>query len=309
MTGYHIYYQSNEEGQYEEINHLILLSSIVNWKKNYGPIKLFCNRKYLESISKYGIDKEYDSINTNVIETVPYKEDMKRYWSFCKIYLAKIISQTESSFCILDTDLWIQAPNLLQSRSDCDLLFYHKEAFDLSYEQNPYPLPENWVTENDLNTFDWSVDPCNCAIIVFNKNCNELISIWYDKVCEIIERTKNNDTMPNANADTIFIEQRLLPVLAAKMQVKHDVILPNIYLTFISALEASGQEWEPQLGHDEKSSLVSSNIKHIWGAKKYYQVDWIRNLVLKTTLSSLPEQYVYMYPDLFQICTSYISRN
>lgn len=307
MTGYHIYYQSNDEGQYEEINHLILLSSIVNWKKNYGPIKLFCNKKYLESISKFGIDKEYDAIDTELIETVPYKEYMKRYWSFCKIHLAKHISNREDSFCILDTDLWIQAPNLLQS--DCDLLFYHREAFNLSYEQNPYPLPENWIAKNDLNNFDWSIMPCNCAIIAFNKNCKDLINAWYNKSCEIIENTKDNDFLPNANADTIFIEQRLLPVLADKMQVKFDVLLPNIYLTFVPGNDASGKEWEPRLGHNEKSTFISANIKHIWGAKKYYAADWIRNLILKVTLSSIPEEYMFMYPELFETCISYINEN
>jgi len=303
MTGYHIYYQFNEDGRFEEINHLILLSSIVNWKKNYGPIKLFCNKKYLESISKFGIDKEYDFIDTEFIETVPYKEHIKRYWSFCKIYLAKHISNQEDSFCILDTDLWIQAPNLLQTNND--LLFYHKEAFELSYPQNPYPLPENWIAKENLNQYNWNVSPCNCAIIVFNKNCNDLINTWYDEVCSIIETTKNHNTFPNINADTIFIEQRMLPVLADKLNVKFDIVLPNTYLTFIPAEAANGREWEPQLGHNELSSFISSNIKHIWGAKKYYEVEWIRNLILRVTVNSIPIHYQSAYSNLFQICSSY----
>lgn len=310
MTGYHIYYQFGEDSEFEEINHLVLLSSIVNWKKNYGPIKLFCNKKYLESISKYGIDKEYDFIDTELIETVPYKEHIKRYWSFCKIHLAKHISKQESSFCILDTDLWIQAPRLLLSdnrNGNCDLLFYHTEAFDLSYEQNPYPLPENWITESELNDFDWSLPPCNCAIIAFKKNCNSLINAWYDKACEIIERTKDNDSLPNVNADTIFIEQRLLPVLAAKMKIKYDVILPNTYLTFVSTAESNGQEWEPRLGHNEKSIRVSTYIKHIWGAKKFYSESWIRNLILQVTINSIPEKYQKMYPELFLKCSEYVT--
>ena len=45
LTGYHVYYQSKEFGKYYEIDLLIQLASILFWKKNYGPIKLYCNQK------------------------------------------------------------------------------------------------------------------------------------------------------------------------------------------------------------------------------------------------------------------------
>lgn len=300
MTGYHIYYQTGEEGEFEQINHLVLLSSIINWKKNYGPIKLYCNKKYLECISKYGIDKEYDFIDTDFLETVPYKDLMSRYWSFCKIYLAKHLSEIETSFCILDTDLWIQKPGLLDL--DKDVLFYHREAYDLDFKNNPYPEAFNWVTELDLEKYDWNTSPCNCAILCFNKNFKELIDNWYTMTLEIIDRTKENEPLPNPNADTIFIEQRLLPTLAAFMKVNYGLVLTNIYLTFTKFEDADGREWAPKLGHDAWSQCVVENIKHIWGAKRHYDMDWIRDLVITVTLNSIPGSYQRLYPELYLDC-------
>ena len=37
-----------------------------------------------------------------------YQEYLDKYWSFCKIYVAKEVSKTDKEFVILDTDMWIQ---------------------------------------------------------------------------------------------------------------------------------------------------------------------------------------------------------
>lgn len=283
MTGYHVYYQTRDNES--SIDCLVQLASILNWKKHYGPIKLYCNKKYLETISKFGLDKEYDYIDTEFLESVPYKEYMSKYWSFCKIYLAKHLSETESSFCILDTDIWIQMYNIFDQ--DKDLIFYHREAYDLKHEENPYPLASNWIDDEE---FDWSTSPCNCAILCFKSNFKELIDIWYNLVLGVIERTKDVEfEFKNKNASTIFIEQRLLPTLATKLNVSYGLILDNIYLTFIPMSEADGREWAPRLGHTKENALISASIKHIWGAKNFYNIDLIRNLVIQLTILTLEQ--------------------
>jgi hypothetical protein len=286
MTGYHIYYQT-KEGQHD-IDSLVQLASILNWKKHYGPIKLYCNKRYLETISKYGLDKEYDFIDTDFLETVPYKDYMSKYWSFCKIYLAKHLAEFETEFCILDTDLWIQKPNMLDM--DKDLIFYHREAYDIKFPNNPYPLASNWI---DNEEFDWSTSPCNCAILCFKSNFKELINTWYSVASEVIERTKDIEfEFENKNANTIFIEQRLLPTIAVKLNVKYGLILDTIYLTFKQGLNTDGDEWAPKLGHSPENSYAVLNIKHIWGLKAYYDFEFIRDIILSEvflTLEQFPE--------------------
>lgn len=302
MTGYHIYYQTSEDGEYEQINYLVQLASILNWKKNYGPIKLYCNQRFLESISKYGIDKEYDFIDTEYLESVPYKDSMSTFWSFCKIYVAKKIVETESEFCILDTDLWIQAPNLLSQEHD--LVLYHAEAYDLNYELNPYPEPRNWLIDSELEEYDWNISPANCAILYFKNKSKELIDAWYEFAIKVVERHKDNNTEPNLRCGTIFIEQRLLPTIAKKMGISMTVVSPCTYLTWIPTPLSDGREWRPVLDYSERSLYIASNIKHVWGAKKFYSENWIRELIIDTAMRGInvvqnqERKYFKLYSDV-----------
>jgi hypothetical protein len=107
LTAYHVYYQNKDFGKYFEIDLLVQLASALLWKKAYGSIKLYCNKKFLDTLKEYHLDQVYDEINTTLMESIPYREYLPKYWSFCKIYLAKYLNQRESRFVILDTDLWI----------------------------------------------------------------------------------------------------------------------------------------------------------------------------------------------------------
>ena len=282
MTGYHIYYQTSEDEEYEQINYLVQLASILNWKKNYGPIKLFCNQRFLDSISKYGIDKEYDFIDTEYLESIPYKDSMSTFWSFSKIYAAKKIVETESEFCILDTDLWIQVPDLLSQEHD--LVFFHKEAYDMNYELNPYEEPKNWLSESELSEYDWNTDPANCAIMYFRNRSKELVEAWYDVALKVVERHHNNKSEVNVRCGTIFIEQRLLPTLAKRLDISMTVISPCTYLTWIPSTLADGREWRPVLDYSDESLFIAANIKHVWGAKKFYSENWIREMIINVAM-------------------------
>lgn len=297
MTGYHIYYQTSDDGEFEALNYLVQLASIKYWKRHYGPIKLYCNQKYLESISKYGIDEEYDEIDTLFLETNPYKEYSDRFWSFCKIYLANKIAQEEESFCILDTDIWISEPNLLTKE---DVVFFHKEAFDVNYSSNPYPDPINWIENEDYN---WNVSPRNCAIICFNSNFKELIAKWLEVSMQVIEQTHSKEfEFENKNSSTIFIEQRLLPTLIDKLGLTMGEVFPSVYQTTKDGTD--GSEWVPRIDSSEYLTWVSKVIKHIWGAKRYYDSNIIRQLIIEITFEALIRygEHAPKYGKLFAEC-------
>jgi len=264
---------------------LAQLASILNWKKYYGPIKLFCNKQFLDSISKYGLDKEYDSIDTEFIETTPYLESKHIFWSFSKIHIAHEVAKYESEFCILDTDIWIQSPGLIDT--GCDISFYHREAFDINYKLNPYPDPSNWLSDDELKQFDWNVYPMNCAIIYFKNRSKEVIDAWYKMALQVVTDNQSNESEENLRGGTIFIEQRLLPTIASKLNLTIGSISPNIYLTWISSEYSDGREWRPVLGFNDYSTTVVENVKHVWGAKSHYDLDWIRTLIIGAAILGL----------------------
>lgn len=284
LTGYHIYYKFKESDKYEPINHLILLCSILKWKKHFGKINLLCNSEFLIEIKKYNIDILYDNINTDILDNINFKDKINTFWSYPKIYgIYNINKLINEPFCVIDTDLWIDNPQPFYL--DYDINFYHGELFSLTNKNNPYPDPKNWFNKENFNL---ETLPHNCAIIFFNKNYKDIINIWFNYVSEIIE---NNIVYncENKQVNAIFIEQRLLPILLNKYNITYQDILPNKYLTFNNGLLLNGNEWFPPLRFNDENTKLIESIRHIWGAKKLYNDEFVRNIVLELTQENLKE--------------------
>lgn len=278
MKGYHIYYLfDTEENQYEYLDFLCQLCSILFWKKNFGTIELICNKDFLEKVERWGLDKYYDEINTKLFENLPYKEKLETFWSFPKIYAINQISNTESSFCVLDTDLWIY--DEIEFNKEHQVVGYHKEEISDS-DKNPYLNPEKYLNIN----YDWDVKPLNCAFLYFNSV--ELIKEWYSKSLEVVS-TYNSEKSDNS-ADTVFIEQRLLPTICKHLGMKHSTLIENTYLP---GAEKDGSEWVPSIGFTNDNLERFNNIKHVWGLKKMYSDEVIKNMVMSVCKLSLDHYF------------------
>lgn len=289
IKGYHIYIQQKPDHDYSAIDHMATLASILFWKRNYGPITLFCNKEYLSTLQEYGLDSLYDNIDTTFLTTIPYQEHLSKYWSFCKTAVANmLVDKGVEEFVILDTDLWMKTK--FPFDRDCGFIGYHPEEFDLSYSQNQYLHPETFVSKKVADQFDWTASPINCAILYLNNS--HLVKEWYKWSCYIIESNKHK---PNniGSSDTLFIEQRLLPALASKLNIKVGTIQHNTYLTYVDTtkVENFGKEWSPQLGNNEWSVRCAKEIKHIWGAKRLYEDKFIRELIIKVITEQLQEVF------------------
>jgi len=281
MNGYHVFYQSKEiDGEFEEINYLVQIASILFWKKNEGKISLYCNSEYLNFIKKWGIDILYDEINTECLDKIQYKEYLDKYWSFCKIEAAVDISKKDKDFVIIDTDLWIQ--ETINIDSNFQFIGYHPEQ-SLNHPDNPYVDPINFMNKKDLKLFDWSINPINCAFLYLNSK--ELINEWYKWSLKVIRDNKDSDKR-DMSADTIFIEQRLLPIIANTLDMNVGTLIPNIYQPHIKS-DNLGSEWIPKIGFDIDNQYMTWNIKHVWGLKKMYDDPNIRNMVVNTVKGSL----------------------
>jgi hypothetical protein len=288
MKGYHIYSQFKEDSQYDSINHLALLASILTWKKNFGSIHLYTNKRFLESISKWNIHLEYDSIDTYELENIPHKDYLEKYWTFPKIYVTNIIAQRGEPFALVDTDLWIKDSSVINF--DKDIYFYHSEIFNEELINSTYPNPKLWLTESELIEYDWNTLPINTALVFFNSNFQSLISEWYSFSEKIIKRCKDSPTTNvNPSVHTLFLEQRMLSTMAKQMGIDYGMILPSSFITHVDTIKDAGKEWSPTLDSSDELIKIKKSIKHIWGIKKYYDNPIIREMVVSNILNTLEE--------------------
>ena len=278
IPAYHVYYKSKDVSNFHEIDLLINLASCLFWKKYYGSIKLYCNQEFLDYIKPYGLDQAYDEINVDVLENIPYKSYLSKYWSFCKIYIVKYISQIEDKFVIIDNDFYPSLPHDIDWKKD--FIGYHREAFDYNDEKNVYEPPQSFLSEENYSKLNWDIFPINCAFMYFNNKL--LIDTWYNWVEGII---KNNAEKPQVSysADTVFIEQHLIAALVSTLNLNWGVILPNIYLQYVD-FNRKGYEWFPLVDSKPEYRNLFNKFRHIWGLKRHYNEkewrDFIINLVL-----------------------------
>ena len=301
ITGYHIYYQSKEFEKYREIDLMVQLTSALFWKKKFGPIKLYCNERFLNTLKIWNLDKCYDEINVELLENIPYKNYLSKYWSFCKIYTIKHISQIDEKFVVLDTDLFIKKDLGLDLNKD--LILYHKEVFKEDQLHKTYLLPSTFLSEDELKGYDWDILPTNAAFLYINNQ--EMVNKWYDWVIQVIENNKDKIEYPDS-ADTVFIEQRLLPTLVEKMGLDVGFVFDSTYKTWVDGVDDLS-DWEPKLDSTEELQFRMDNSRHIWGLKNSYRFVDIRQLILYSSISSLREEFQMSiieskYSKLFDIC-------
>lgn len=281
IPAFHVYYQREPStSKWEFINTLVQYASIVHWKKFYGPVHLYCNSIFLEECKKNGLDRLYDSINVDLLNNLS-DEKMSKFWSFSKLLAIRDISKKWINFVVLDTDLWVKGGlNLDLSQN---LIGYHKEHIS-DHPRNPYISPTNFL-DCDKYDFDWTVSPINCGFLYFNSQF--LVQLWVSIAEEVVMASDSSITN-DISSDTIFIEQRLLAVIAEKLQLKWSTLIDNVYYPEADVND-QGLEWSPRVGHTEDNMKLTSKIKHVWGLKKRYDDSDIRELVLSVCLGSLDE--------------------
>lgn len=294
ITGYHVFYQSKEFEKYHEIDLMVQLASALFWKEKYGPIKLYCNKKFLNTLKIWNLDQCYDEINTSVLEDIPYKDYLSKYWSFCKIHAIKHISQIEDKFVVLDTDLFIKKDLHLDFNKD--LIVYHQEIFKEDQQHKTYLPPSTFLSEDEIKGYNWDILPTNAAFLYLNNK--EFIDKWYNWVINVIENNKNTPKYPDS-ADTVFIEQRLLPTLAEKMGLSVEFVFDSKYKTWVDGVDDLS-DWEPKLDSTEKLKFRMDNARHVWGLKNNYRFLDIRQLILFSSISSMREEF-----DMFLIETKF----
>lgn len=286
LTAYHVFYQTKEIGEYHQIDLLVQVTSILFWKYKWGKIGLYCNQEYLDYLKQYNLDVLYDTINVDFLENTPYKEYYPKYWSLCKIEVAKHVSQFHKEFAIIDVDLWIK-DQLGINYKDFNFVGHHDEIYDLNHKNNVYIDPTNFLPEELHGQLDFNAAPINCAFMYFNSK--ELIDLWHTLVYKVVEINKDSPKL-NLNKDTIFIEQRLLPAIISGYGFKWRNISPHTYITGLENPQ-DGSEWTPAIGFNEESERYFDTLRHIWGMKTSYWYEPYREMILDVVYYDIFENF------------------
>jgi hypothetical protein len=281
QLGVHVFEKTKEIPFETEVIGINLVS-ILTWKLFHGPIVLYCNSEYLKVLQKWGLDRLYDSINTELLDTKPQDIDYEKYWAFVKLLVIKDLKE-RVPFTLFDNDLWVTTN--LNFDSDSDLIVYHKEDYQESYHNNIYVdmdlmLPESIKKMN----FDKTILPTNAAILHFNNKY--FIDEWVDLSKQIVDYNKDLN-FKHKSTQMCFVEQRLLPMLLTKRGFKYSTFIDNIYVTHKSDPQ-DGSEWYPHL-NDTKGEMWDKfqSIKHVWGLKKSFTNPHIKSLVMENVINTL----------------------
>jgi hypothetical protein len=284
--GIHVYEQNKSLDWEEELIFFNLLSCL-SWINFEGPIQLYTNQRYLDTLKRYGVDTLYQTINTKVLENKSNEIDYTQYWAFSKLIVLEHLKE-ENNFTLVDTDFWFL--NKVDIPKNCDVVVYHREEFDNNYHQNPYPdfdfmLPES---VREMN-FDKTVLPTNTAFLRFNSN--SFVDEWIN-LCKAIANYAIDKSVPNGHKSTkmCFVEQRLLPMLLKKRGLTYKPLINNVYRShFIEPQD--GSEWYPRLENTPQEDLRKFlSIKHVWGLKNFFDREDLRKMVMKVCLSNFNRQ-------------------
>ena len=213
--------------------------SALLWKKYNGEITLYTDKKGLGVVEEYGMKCLWDSIDTNICDSLPTNINWSIFWAGAKLF---VLQNEPSPVVILDTDLfiWQNVDYLLEKYP---LLTLHREDLIDCY------LPKNKLRIADHYTFpdglDWSVKPCNTAFAFF---ADDAFKDLYTQ--EAIRFMENNLLEANdGNSRMVFAEQRLLAMLAARERVEMGTLI------------------------DDPFSKDNRIFTHLWGAKTIARKD------------------------------------
>ena len=282
--GIHVFEELDLDWEEEII--CINLLSILSWKRFHGPIQIYCNTKYKQTLQKWGLDSLYDKINTDVIDNKPLDIDYEQNWAFVKFLVLKEVKNL-TPFTLVDNDLWII--KRLDMNSQNDVTMYHFEGFSNDYINNIYEDFDYLVPQKVINlNLDKNISPTNTALLSINNG--SFIDEWVNLCEEIASYNKNIELRTrNKSIKMCFLEQRLLPMLLTKRGLTYSTYLEHTYLSH-KAEPQDGSEWYPLLENSTESQIDKfSSIKHVWGMKKLFRHFEVRKLIITNCLTNLME--------------------
>jgi hypothetical protein len=262
LKGVHVWWtkpaMKNKVSYYMPDYQLItLILSALYWKKNYGEIVLYTDKRMVDFLKRTGIYDLHlwDEINTEIIENVPDIINPNIYWAGAKLFVAK---ELEPPFVLLDVDAYFKKH--YEFDYNMDLMYFHLE--DMTYPH--YPQPKLFIDQYpkiDMNIPQFAT---NVAVLFINNK--KLLEEYTYHAIEFMMNPNHNiikqyDTF---SVRIIFIEQVLLSILLNNNQYKSKPIIKDIFVTLHEAEQIFVRNMQNE---SNLYSEVLDKIEHIWGDK------------------------------------------
>lgn len=283
MLGVHVW-EKREFNKYDPIMHAVCLLSVLTWKKFHGKMYLYTNEAYLQDLQNWGIDQYYDKIDTVKLKEIDDDIDLKEYWAWGKLHVAKDL---KPPYAMVDNDLWLN--EALNIPFDNAFTGYHYENFDSDMLESQYPDFDEMIPKKYIGKWKKWILPVNMAVCCVNSK--HLQTEWLKIADDIVKHKSKEDYGPSAKI--CFVEQRLLPMVAYELGMKYGTFIEPIYNSQFVHLQ-NGSEWTPNFRYwDDNMVREFSKIKHVWGLKHALHDENIRNAIVfqvTSTFDMFPEE-------------------
>ena len=268
---------------------LVWVLSIIKWKELGNTIKLYCDKKTLEDIEKFGFGLLYDEIDSTYLEDEEVCKDLDFYYYWAMPKLLALRHETvdlKNDVVIADQDvvpmkdlsrMWTNSDVAVWSNKEfVELRSIYPKLYNLSLPAG-YKLPE-WFTGE--------AKPLNTGILhIKNKDIVDMYT------AEALKMAKNNPNHKhNTNCQTMCnCEQRLLGEIVKHKGLSYSIVQPI------------------------DQGLFNRNGFHTHGYKNYVKNDesllWCLNLLLM-----IRKQNVYMFnvlikKEMFKAEKEYFDKN
>jgi hypothetical protein len=184
--------------------------SALEWRKNNGAIFMITDKCGADYYRALGIESFWDGgINDALEGAVDGDIDPSPFWAAGKLYALRSMS---APCVMIDTDFIVWQPIAALLDGTALAVVHREELNDEIYPPKPrfdmepgYDFPASW---------DWSVDPCNTALLYISDN---LFKDYYTS--QSINFMRNVRKNMNLVVEMVFAEQRLLAMCANEKDV------------------------------------------------------------------------------------------
>lgn len=194
---------TNEKYEMEDYEKLTLMLSVLKWKQHNGKAYMICDDNAREYLEAAGLASLFDGINRLIVDS---DINPKVYWAAGKI---AALGMLDRPMVMIDLDL-IVWKNIDELIKNTDIYGIHREQIrtEVYPELDYFKFKEGFSLPAD---YDSKVLPLNTALLYVEDM--DFVREYSDRAMEIMRNTtENRENLKHM----VFVEQRLLPILAKK---------------------------------------------------------------------------------------------
>lgn len=246
---------------FNDLSIMSLILSINKWKDHNGVIELVTDEVGYKLFQRLGIIHLWDSVDTEIMKSLPSDINHSTYWAYSKIYA---LSKLKPPFFIMDLD-FIVWENIEHLYKDLNFISTHREELHQFYPCKEYFGDRQWDDK-----LDWEALPINTALTFWNDQ--ELIDEYYKQSTQFI--LDHNDIEHHFCIPMVFAEQRILPMV---MQYMNKEVHTFLDLDYSKMADGSEQKY----------------FTHIWGLK-YTSDNDLREKLGNRLFKRITDDYPYL---------------